>query len=317
MRLVTCSTGRRVFLGAQLGDRIVDLELAWHRLLIDKPHDKRSDYIKPQMLTDIITLLKSGDEALLIARQTLNFVDEMLSGDEKRIKDFIYLSENLEFLPPIPRPGKIICVGLNYPDLESAADLINQEYPVLFHKVATSLLGHKQPIVIPRITDHILYEGELALVIGRTGKYITQQEVDRFIAGYTIANDVGAPDLEQRTSQWTSGKMLDTFCPIGPSLVTRDEITPLENLQIRTILNNEIVQDGYTSQMYFDIPYLVSYISDLVTLEPGDIILTGSPKRSGIKPDPRRPMVAGDTVSVEISGLGVLTNQVTAESDHD
>jgi acylpyruvate hydrolase len=202
-------------------------------------------------------------------------------------------------------------VGLNYPGVGVQSS--PSAFPVLFHKVATSLVGHDQPILIPRITDHIVYEGELAIVIGRRGKHIAREQAEAWIAGYTIANDVGAPDLERRTSQWTTGKMLDTFCPLGPTLVTRDEVPDPHRLGIRTTLNGELVQSGSTAEMIFDIPYLVSYISELVTLEPGDLILTGSPKRSGTGPDPRTPMQPGDRISVEIEGLGVLSNPVLAE----
>ena len=314
MQLVTCSIGAKAFLGAQLDSWVVDLKTAYIAYAVKSGQDEKSFETKIILLTDMLSLLRGGGEALSLVRETLEFAEVQISSHEiSDFEEFIYLSADLSFLPPLLRPGKIICVGLNYPDREPATRGIHPEYPVLFHKVATSLVGNNQPIVIPRIANRILYEGELVIVIGRLGKHIPKEETESYIAGYTIANDVGAPDLENRTSQWTTGKMLDTFCPLGPALVTRDEIPAVNNLWIRTSLNGVVVQYGNTGDMYFDIPFLVSYISELVTLEPGDLILSGSPKKSGMQPDPRTTMVTGDTVTVEITGLGKLTNHVVAE----
>lgn len=219
----------------------------------------------------------------------------------------------IQLLPPVVKPGKIICVGLNYPPLGQGKDCPPSPYPVLFQKTASSLIGFGSAIVLPRISQQVLYEGELVVVIGTRAKNISIDQALGIVAGYTIANDVGAADIEARSSQWASGKMFDTFCPLGPALVTPDEILDLGNLFIQTKLNGKVVQDGNTREMIFDVPYLISYISQLTTLEPGDLILTGSPKRAGDAPDPRTPLKQGDSISIEIEGLGILTNHVAAE----
>ena len=223
----------------------------------------------------------------------------------------------MQGLPLDIKPGKIICVGLNYPHPNRDDDWLPPPYPILFQKPSSSLIGSGSPIVLPEISQKVLYEGELAVVIGRRAKNIPLEGALDFIGGYTIANDVGAADLEARSSQWASGKMFDTFCPLGPSLTPASEVPNPNYLTIKTTLNGQIVQDGNTREMIFDVPFLVHYISQLTTLEPDDVILTGSPKRAGNIPDPRIPLKPGDNISVEIEGLGVLTNPVVAEAAYE
>ena len=217
-------------------------------------------------------------------------------------------------LPLKIKPGKIICVGLNYPPPNQDAGWLPPPYPILFQKPSSSLSGSGAPIVLPKISQQVLYEGELAVVIGTRIKNIPIADALEVVTGYTIANDVGAADLESRSSQWASGKMFDTFCPLGPSLISSSEIPNPNDLAIKTTLNGHVVQDGNTREMIFDVPFLIQYISQLTTLEPNDVILTGSPKRVGSVPDPRIPLKAGDSISVEIEGLGVLINSVVAEA---
>jgi len=219
----------------------------------------------------------------------------------------------IRLLPPVIKPGKIICVGLNYPPPDRSEDWLPPPYPVLFHKPASSLTGSGSAIVLPRISRKVLYEGELAVIIGIRAKNIPVERALEAVAGYTIANDLGAADIEARSSQWDSGKMFDTFCPLGPTLVTPDEIPNPGNLFIKTKLNDEVVQDGNTQEMIFNVPYLIHYISQLTTLEPNDVILTGSPKRVGDSHDPRIPLKPADKISIEIEGLGCLSNPVVAE----
>jgi acylpyruvate hydrolase len=215
-------------------------------------------------------------------------------------------------LPPILRPGKIICVGLNYPPAPGFSG-DKPPYPILFNKVASALTGHHGEVIIPKISTKVEYEGELAVIIGKYGKNIPLQEALNWVAGYSIANDIGASDIQARSSQWASGKMFDTFCPLGPAIVSTDELPASENLNITTYLNGKIVQDGWTGDMYYSVSELISYISTLTTLEPGDLILTGSPKCIGMQPDPRLSLIPGDTIEVKITGLGSLSNKVVQE----
>jgi 2-keto-4-pentenoate hydratase/2-oxohepta-3-ene-1,7-dioic acid hydratase in catechol pathway len=206
-------------------------------------------------------------------------------------------------------------VGLNYRSHLAEIGEPVPQYPILFHKAATSLTGHRQPIVLPHISRQVDYEGELAVVIGRRGKYIVQADALAHVAGFTCANDVSAHDLEFRTSQWTSGKMLDTFCPLGPVLVTPDELDDPNNLSLKTVLNGRTVQEARTADMVFSVPFLVSYISSLATLEPGDLILTGTPAGIGCNQKPQVFLRPGDQISVTIGGIGTLTNFVVAEGE--
>jgi 2-keto-4-pentenoate hydratase/2-oxohepta-3-ene-1,7-dioic acid hydratase in catechol pathway len=220
-----------------------------------------------------------------------------------------------EALAPIQRPGKVICVGLNYRSHLAEIGERIPEYPILFLKPATSIIGHGQPIVLPRISRQVDFEGELAVVVGLRGKYIPERDALSYVAGYTCANDVSAHDIEFRTSQWTSGKILDTFCPLGPVLVPAEEITNPNSLVLKTMLNGQTVQEESTSDMVFSVPFLISYISSLASLEPGDVILTGTPAGIGCNRKPQVFLQAGDVISVEIDGIGTLINPVVAEEE--
>src|SRR5262249_971051 len=182
------------------------------------------------------------------------------------------------------------------------------------HKSVTSVIGPGQAIVLPRVSEQVDYEGELAVVIGRRGKYIPEQDALFYVAGYTCANDVSAHDIEFRTSQWTSGKMLDTFCPLGPVLATRDELPDPAPLHLQAMLNGQTVREACTLDLVFPVPFLISYISSLATLEPGDVILTGPPAGIGCNRNPQVFLQAGDQISVQIEGIGTLANPVVAEA---
>src|SRR5262249_50611572 len=221
----------------------------------------------------------------------------------------------MELPNPNRRPGKIVCAGLNYRSHLAEIGESIPEHPILFLKPATSVIGPGQAIVLPRVSRQVDYEGELSVVIGRSGKYISEKSALSHVAGYTCANDVSAHDIEFRTSQWASGKMLDTFCPLGPVLVAREEIPDPGTLRLKTLLSGQVVQDASTADMVFSVPFLISYISSLTTLEPGDVILTGTPAGIGCNRNPQIFLKAGDRVSVEIDGIGTLTNPVVAEEE--
>ena len=218
--------------------------------------------------------------------------------------------DQVTLLPPVPRPGKVIALGRNYAAHAAEGGAEPPDYPMLFHKTATSLLGAGGTIVIPPVSDKIDYEAELAVIIGKECKAVSEAEALDYVAGYTVANDVSARDWQRRTTQFTAGKMLDTFGPLGPALVTKDEVADPGNLWIRTTLNGNIMQDGHTSMMIFSVPFLISYISQISTLEVGDVIMTGTPEGVGYARKPPVWLKEGDTVTIEVEGLGALTNQV-------
>ena len=215
--------------------------------------------------------------------------------------------------PVIPRPGKIICVGLNYLDHVGETGRQLPEYPVLFTKFVETLTGPRDPIVLPSESAQVDYEGEMAVVIGRAGRRIAAEDATRHIAGYTIANDVTMRDYQYKTHQWLQGKVWEASTPLGPWLVTPDEVGDAQALDISLTLNGEVLQRASTEQLMFDVPTLVSRVSELVTLMPGDVILTGTPGGVGYRRDPQVFLSPGDQVVVEISGLGRLVNPVVAE----
>ena len=315
MRLVTYQYEGQSRTGAQLDEQVVDLNRAYHAALRHMGNEDELAVADVRVPTDMIGLLRGGDTSLRAAQQAVAFVRSQLEGNDKTLslRGITYAIDRVSLLPPVMRPGKVVCLGLNYRDHAAEAGMAVPEYPVLFHKVAGSLIGHSQPIVVPRISSKIDYEGELAIIIGRRGKYIAEEDALSYVAGYTVGNDVSARDLQFRTSQWTTGKMLDTFCPLGPALVTRDEVADANQLAIKTTLNGQVMQEGNTADMIFRVPFIVSYISEIATLEPGDVILTGTPPGIGNTRTPQVFMKPGDTITVEVEHVGKLTNSVVAE----
>jgi 2,4-diketo-3-deoxy-L-fuconate hydrolase len=206
---------------------------------------------------------------------------------------------------------KVVCVGLNYFDHATESKGEPPKAPLLFGKFANTLCGDGDAIVLPEGAGHVDAEAELAVVIGRTASHVAHDDAFEFVAGYTCANDVSARDFQFGDGQWFRGKSIDTFCPVGPRLVPRDELDPAD-LRIVQRLNGETLQDSRTSRLIFDIPTLVSYITASITLEPGDLILTGTPEGVGYFRDPKVALAPGDVVEVEVEGIGVLRNDVRA-----
>jgi 2-keto-4-pentenoate hydratase/2-oxohepta-3-ene-1,7-dioic acid hydratase in catechol pathway len=215
---------------------------------------------------------------------------------------------------PLARPGKIVAIGLNYEDHAAETGAEIPEKPLVFAKYPNTIIGPGEPIRIPPITEQVDYEAELAVVIGRRARNVSESEALEYVFGYANANDVSSRDLQfSEGGQWTRSKSLDTFLPLGPFVATRDEVPDPQDLYIRAILNGEVVQDGTTSKMIFSVAELVSFLSTGMTLEPGDIIITGTPPGVGMARDPQLWMKPGDEVTIEIEGLGALTNPVEAE----
>jgi 2,4-didehydro-3-deoxy-L-rhamnonate hydrolase len=213
---------------------------------------------------------------------------------------------------PIERPGKIVCVGLNYRDHAEEQGTPLPQAPLLFAKWQNALIGPGEPIVIPPIVTKCDYEAELGVVIGATVRDVSAENALEAVAGYICVNDVSARDLQFADSQWTRGKSPDTFCPVGPRLVPRDEVPDPQELSIRAVLNGETVQESSTSNMVFGVADLIAYITQTITLEPGDLIATGTPAGVGAFREPPLYMQPGDEITVEIERLGSLTNPVAA-----
>jgi 2-keto-4-pentenoate hydratase/2-oxohepta-3-ene-1,7-dioic acid hydratase in catechol pathway len=221
--------------------------------------------------------------------------------------------EEASLHPPIAQPEKIVAIGLNYEDHAAETGAEIPDKPVVFTKYPNTIIGPGAPIRVPPITEQVDYEAELAVIIGRRAKNVSESEALDYVFGYTNANDVSARDLQfSEGGQWTRSKSIDTFLPLGPYVATRDEIPDPQDLFIRAILNGETVQDGTTSRMIFSVAELISFLSQGMTLEPGDVIITGTPPGVGMARDPQLWMKPGDEVSIEIEGLGTLTNPVEA-----
>jgi 2-keto-4-pentenoate hydratase/2-oxohepta-3-ene-1,7-dioic acid hydratase in catechol pathway len=220
-------------------------------------------------------------------------------------------------LPPIPQPGKILCIGLNYRDHAEETGAPIPAEPIVFSKFATAIVGPDDPILLPPDSAKVDYEAELVVVIGEKGRYIPEDQALKHVAGYMAGHDVSARDwqTEKPGKQWLLGKSFDTFAPIGPYLVTKEDIPDPQNLAVTFRLNGQVMQSGNTQKMIFPVSALIAHISRVVTLEPGDIIFTGTPPGVGMARQPAVFLKDGDQCEVEIEGLGVLRNPCKAGSN--
>lgn len=233
---------------------------------------------------------------------------DILQGSAPTVTGEIPL-DNVRLLNPIERPGKIVCVGLNYMDHCRETNTPPPERPLLFTKFTTSLTDPSAEIVWSNsLTTEVDFEAELAVIIGQTCRHINETEALEYVAGYTAANDVSARDVQLGDGQWIRGKSLDTFCPLGPAFVTTDDIPDPQKLAIRSSLNGEIMQESHTREMIFSVAHIIAFCSQAFTLEPGDVILTGTPHGVGMGRDPQVYMQDGDVIVVEIEAIGRLEN---------
>jgi 2-keto-4-pentenoate hydratase/2-oxohepta-3-ene-1,7-dioic acid hydratase in catechol pathway len=221
--------------------------------------------------------------------------------------------EEVVLLAPIPKPPKLICVGLNYRDHAAEAKMEIPSVPTIFSKFNNAITGPGAPVILPKSSAKPDYEAEFAFVIGQGGRHVPAEYWKRHVYGYMCLNDVSARDFQLATSQWLMGKTFDTFAPTGPWLTTADEIADPHNLRIQLTLNGETLQDSNTSNLIFGLPKLIEYLSSVMTLEPGDIVTTGTPAGVGFAHKPPKWLKPGDEVVVTIEGLGSLRNPVVAE----
>ncbi len=283
MRLVTFETKCEERLGAQVGEVILDLNKA-----------------VPGLPPDMLRFLAGGKAAMELARKAIAPADETAC---------LPLAD-VTLLAPVPRPGKILCIGHNYAGHIGIGRTEQPEYPNMFCKTANTIIGHRQSILIPRVSSQVDYEAELAVIIGKRGFEIPEAQSMAYVAGYSIFNDVSARDYQKRTNQWFLGKSFNTFGPLGPCLVTTDEVPNPHRLELELKVNGITKQHTNTADLIFNIPYLVSYLSQVMTLDPGDIIATGTPAKLPEAADPQRFLAHGDIVEISIENLGTLSNDV-------
>lgn len=237
------------------------------------------------------------------------FVREKMSGGNlPTVK-----RDKIEICAPIPRPGKIICIGLNYRDHAEESGMQIPKSPIIFSKFSNCAIAANQPILLPEGSEQVDYEAELAFVIGREARNVSAEKAMNYVFGYTNFNDVSARDFQFADGQWQRGKSCETFAPMGEFVATKDEIIDPHNLQIQFRLNGETLQDSNTDQLIFKIPEIIEFLSKSITLEPGDVIATGTPPGVGFARKPPIFLQNGDIAEVEIEGLGILTNQVVSE----
>jgi len=325
MKLVSYRVARNIRLGALTddGDFIVDLNRA-HRERVASPGEpgevrKRS---KP-LPSEMVPFLEGGVPALQSARETVRFIEQQRGNGrghawlEKRI---LIPRPSARLAAPVPRPPKLIAVWVNYQEhAQEVKTEAPRGAPLFFTKFSTAVIGPGEPIVLPRISQKVDYEAELAFVIGKRGKAIPAEKAYEHIAGYTILNDVSARDFSLRVLLGVIGpsdvqKSFDTFAPMGPHLVTAEEIPDPHSLHIQLRIGEEVLQDSSTGLMIHRIPEIVAYISAIATLEPGDVITTGTPPGVGYTRTPPRWLRPGETVRIEIDRIGVLENPVVAEA---
>lgn len=268
------------------------------------PIDTLTTYIADETIKSSVT---SDPDLFYRQLQSLPALQEALL----QVPEAVGLKEErIEFGPVVTRPSKIICVGVNYLDHVKEMGHDVPTLPVLFSKFPNALIGHDANIMGMAKSNQLDYEVELACVIGKTCTEVNESEALDYLLGYTIANDISARDLQKRTPQWLQGKTLDKSTPIGPVIVTTDELKDASQLAIKSTVNGEVRQASSTNQLIFNIPTLIAFISNLITLEPGDIILTGTPHGVGFAQKPPRLLQSGDEVVCEIEGIGLLRNKV-------
>jgi 2-keto-4-pentenoate hydratase/2-oxohepta-3-ene-1,7-dioic acid hydratase in catechol pathway len=254
--------------------------------------------LTPLGVPDASSAIRVGDVALRSAFETPG--TSLISRDSVRL------------LAPLPSPPRIFCVGLNYRDhaIESKMEL--PKVPTIFLKLPSAVIGPEDPVRIPSLTKQPDYEVEFAIVIGKQGRNIAKENWLDHVFGYTILNDVSARDIQLATSQWILGKSFDTFCPIGPAIVTKDEVPDPHNLNIQLSINGEVLQHSNTRELIFKAPELIAHISSIIQLEPGDLISTGTPAGVGLGRNPQRWLQPGETMIAEVEKLGQLINPVVA-----
>src|SRR5215813_1073244 len=224
-------------------------------------------------------------------------------------------SSDAYWFAPVPRPGKLICIGLNYRDHAAESKMQIPEKPVVFSKFSTAVIAPGEPVVLPSTSQQVDYEAELAVVIGRRAKHVSADRAYDYVLGYTCFNDVSARDFQFADGQWQRGKSCDTFAPMGPTIVTGDEVGNPHKLSIKLILNGQAMQDSNTDQFIFGIPELIEFLSATITLEPGDVIATGTPPGVGFARKPPVFLQPGDEMDVVIEGIGGLGNPVIAAEE--
>ncbi len=314
MRLLTFVAGPCPRLGVVVGADVWDVHMAVTASQQAKGHPSPHAAAEALVSSSARGFLEGGAPARWALEEALAGLQRGGTVSGPRGEGVRYPLSEVRFKAPIFDPPKIIAVGLNYADHAKEGGNPIPEIPITFAKYANAVLGHREPIVYPKSTQKLDYEIELAVIIGRRGKYIPRDRALEYVGGYTIFNDVSARDLQYADKQIMRGKAGDTFAPMGPYLVTPDEVGDPHKLALETRVNGEVRQSSNTSQFIFDVPHLVSFLLQFFTLEPGDVVATGTPPGVGIHRKPPLLLKVGDTVTMTIEKLGTLENPIVSEA---
>ena len=315
MRLVTFAARGRTRIGALAGDWVIDLTSAAEMQCAATGAAHPAAQARATVPPSMRKFLAGGDEALAFARRLVDDARGRLPGSGAAALEsagVAWRRGDVRLLPPVPAPRKILCVGRNYAEHAREGGSAPPEIPIFFGRFPHSLLGPGEPYVMPRASTQVDYEGELAAVIGTGGRNIPEARALDHVAGYAIFNDLSIRDYQRRTSQWMLGKNFDRSGPFGPALVTRDEVPDPQALTLTVDVSGERMQEANTGTMIFSVAYLIADVSRALTLEPGDVIATGTPSGVGFARKPPRWLRPGDLVRVEITGLGILQTPIVA-----
>ncbi|GEO25346.1 hypothetical protein AAC03nite_11310 [Alicyclobacillus acidoterrestris] len=307
MRIVSFLVNHEERIGIEIEEGFLDLNLACRGMLAARGEHESDRLANLLVPTDAVAFLRGSHRTFDHARQVVNFVLEQSASERQA---YIYDPDSVQRLSPIPHPGKIVCVGRNYHDHVSEMKRDVPTIPVVFAKLSNTVCADGDGVPFPQVSDQLDYEAELGVVIGKQGRYISEEDAMDYVAGYTVLNDITVRDWQHRTPQWLQGKSFDLSGPIGPVMVTADELPDPHRLDIKLWLNDELRQHDNTGRLIFNIPFLISFISQIMTLEPGDIIATGTPGGVGVAMNPKGFMKVGDVVRVEIEGIGSLENRI-------
>lgn len=318
MRLLTFEVAGRQRLGVEWKERVVDLQNAVALGQLVQYGAAAAAEVVDRFPADMLSYLRGGAGARAAAQEALGFLEQLPEEVRNNLAGqtaILYREDQIRRCAPIPRPGKIVCIGLNYRDHAIESGMAIPTEPVLFSKYPSAVIGPDDVISLPPQSDQVDYEAELVFVIGKTARNVTAADAMQYVAGYTCGHDVSARDyqIKRGGGQWMVGKTFDTFAPMGPVLVTADEAIDPHNLPIRCVVNGETLQNSNTSQFIFTIPQAIEYLTHFMTLEPGDVVFTGTPPGVGFARKPPVFLKDGDVTEIQIDGIGVLRNTVRAE----
>jgi len=307
MKLITFSREGVTRIGAIVNEEVVDLHLSYRTMLEQEGKIRAQEIADAFVPADMTGFLQGGKESMELAKTAIDYaLTNKQVGDHK----LVHAVSDVKVGAPVPKPGKIFAVGHNYREhiLEMGREL--PSYPVVFAKFANTVIGPQDDIPFYPISEQLDYEAEFAFVIGKRAKDVSEEDALDYVAGYAVSNDVTYRDFQRRTLQWLQGKTVDGSLPMGPWMVTSDELTNPSGLEMVLTVNGEERQRTNTANQVFSVQYLVSFLSSIATLEPGDIVITGTPGGVGVAREPQTWLKDGDVVSISVEKVGTLTNTV-------